>query len=169
MAQSKTTRAEFDAKIASVSEVNWARLSAYIDGEGTVMIQRSVVKTGRKNPNYVLVLIVANTDLRLMEWLTRTFAGNVYFSHSVSRRQWSKKVCHTWRCFEDRASTILEHCLPYMIMKKQQAEIGIAYRELRKLGSKGRKLTPGDIQARDEYYKQIRVLNSGVSPDADRG
>lgn len=160
MASAKSTRIEFDTKIAAVSEVNWARLAAYIDGEGTVMIQRSVSKNA-KFPSFILTLIVANTDLRLMEWLTRTFTGNVYFSQSAKTRFKCNKVCHSWRHFEDRAATILEHCLPYLIMKRDQAEIGLAYRELRKLGSKGRKLTATDIELREEFRGRMRSLNSG--------
>jgi len=157
----KSTRAEFDAKIALVSEVNWARLAAYIDGEGTIMIQRSDVKTGLKHPCFVLTVIVANTDLRLMEWLSRTFTGNVYFSQSAKSRFRSHKICHSWRQFEERAAVILEHCMPYFIMKKEQAEIGLAYREIRKMGSKGRKLTSADIQMREEMRSKMRNLNSG--------
>jgi hypothetical protein len=157
--QPKTTQAEFDARIAGVSEINWARLAAYIDSEGTIMIARTKANKGTKQPMYVLTLIVANTDLRLIRWLSETFTGQSYFSHSESQRRWSKKTCHSWRLFEKRAAVVLEKCLPYFIIKREQADVGLAYRALRDQGSKGRKLTPIDISEREEFRKQIRSLN----------
>ena len=154
-----TPQAEFDAKIAGVSEINWARLAAYIDGEGTIMIARTKTNKGTKQPMYVLTLIVANTDLRLIRWLSNTFTGQSYFSHSESQRKWSKKTCHSWRLFEKRAAVVLEHCLPYLIIKRDQADIGLAYRALRDLGSKGRKLTLVDISEREGFRSAIRSLN----------
>lgn len=163
MPQAKIGRADFDAKIAAVSDIDWARLAMGIDCEGCIFINRNIQsKSLRRNKvQHVLTVNFANTDLRVMKWLTETFGGNVYFSHSESQRRWSKKVCHSWRVFEDRAAVILEHCLPFLICKRAQAEVGLAYRELRKQGSKGRKVTEGDIAARDACYQQIRELNSG--------
>jgi hypothetical protein len=155
----KTTQAEFDAKIAGVSEINWARLAAYIDGEGTIMIARTKPNKGTKQPMFVLTLIVANTDLRLIRWLSETFTGQSYFSHSESQRKWSNKTCHSWRLFEKRAAVVLEHCLPYLIIKRDQADVGLAYRAIRDLGSKGRKLTAVDISDREEFRSKIRSLN----------
>ena len=160
MAQNKVPRSEFDKKIASVKYGDWRALAMGIDCEGCIFINRNVNKrTGKVQ--HVLTVNFANTDLRLMKWVTDTFGGSTYFSHSESQRKWSKKVCHSWRVFEDRAAVILEHCLPYLICKRAQAEIALAYRELRKAGSKGRKLVNDDIAARDACYAQIRELNSG--------
>ena len=157
--RAKFSQAEFEAAVSVAKDTDWARLAAYIDGEGSVFIQRSSVKTGRKRPNYVLTLIVAGTDYRLMRWLVGTFTGNVYFSQSKNMRIKSKKTCHSWRIFDDRAGAVLERCSPYMIIKKEQAEVALAYRALRRLGSKGRKLTDEDISMRDEFYTTIRSLN----------
>lgn len=159
MSSPKVTQAEFEARIATATEIDWARLAAYIDGEGTIMIAKTNIKTGLKNPQYVLTLIVANTDLRLIHWLNEKFTGQSYFSHSESQRKWSKKTCYSWRLSEKRAAIVLERCLPYFIMKRQQAEIGLAYRALRDQGSKGRKLTLVDIQERESFRSNIRVLN----------
>lgn len=167
MAQNKISQAEFDAKVAVVSEINWARLAAYVDGEGTIMIGKTVTKTCRQNPNYVLTLIVANTDPRLMCWLHDLFGGYSTYSHSASSRlaqQYrvvKRKVCFSWRQHEERAAEIIRHILPYLIMKKDQAELALAYRELRKMGSKGRRLTSVDLEMREDLRLKMRSLNSG--------
>lgn len=168
MANARTTRKEFDAKVAIATEIDWARLAAYIDGEGTVMIAKTERKTGTKAPQYVLTLIVANTDMRLIEWLASTFGGSFYFSHSEKTRFRSNKVCTSWRQHEDRAATLLAHCLPYMIIKREQAEVALAYRELRKLGSKGRKISAEELASREAFRSRIHTLNS-PSPKAGGG
>jgi hypothetical protein len=159
MPQPNTSREEFDVAVAKACAIDWARLAAFIDGEGTVFIQRTAVKTGTKCPQFVLTLVVANTDLRLMEWLSRTFTGTVYFSQSLSQRTKCNKICHSWRVFDERAAVLLEHCLPYFIIKREQAEVGLSYRELRRMGSKGRRLVTGDIEAREVLYQKLKELN----------
>lgn len=119
-------------------------------------------------PTFVLMLIVANTDLRLLRWLSATFTGESIFSQSLSQRNWSKKTCYSWRLFEGRAAQILERIKPYLICKREQAEVGLAYRTLREQGSKGRKLTFGDIKDRDVFRNRIRVLNGSETSDATR-
>jgi hypothetical protein len=163
----KVPQSEFDAKLAVVSDIDWARLAAYVDGEGTIMIAKSVTKTCRKHPNYVLTLIVANTDPRLICWLSDTFTGYSTFSHSAGSRLSiekgvvKRKVCFSWRQYEERAAEIIRHIIPYLIMKREQAEIALAYREIRKAGSKGRRLNAGDLEVREELRQKMRSLNSG--------
>jgi hypothetical protein len=54
----------------------------------------------------------------------------------------------------------LQHCLPYMIMKRDQAEVGLAYRALKKQGARGHKVTPQVLAAREEMKAKIISLNS---------
>jgi hypothetical protein len=164
--QPKITQADFEARIQKVSEIDWARLAAYVDGEGTIMIAYHKIygKHGVR-PDYVLTLIVANTDLRLIRWLCETFGGSFYFSHPKSRQKVSNRVCHSFRLFEKRAAVVLARIMPYLICKREQAEVGLAYRVLRDLGSKGRKLTPEDLKARAGFREQMQNLNSSQSCD----
>lgn len=163
----KISQAEFDAKIAVVSDIDWARLAAYVDGEGTIMIAKTEIKTGRKKPQYILTLIVANTDPRLIAWLQGIFGGYNAYSHSSSSRFSTehgvikRKICFSWRQHEERAAEIIRHIVPYLIMKREQADVALAYREIRKAGSKGRKLTDVDIEMREEMRQKMRSLNSG--------
>jgi hypothetical protein len=162
MPQPKCTRAEFDAAVAKATEMDWIRLAAFIDSEGTIFIGRTMNKSKRYKgqrglPQHILTVSVANTDMRLHKWLSDTFTGTVYI---VGIRGGVNKQCHSWKVHEQRAATLLEKCMPYFIMKREQAEVALAYRALRDQGSKGRKLTNDDVQARDGMYRKIRSLNS---------
>jgi len=168
MAQPKTSQAEFDAKLAVARDIDWARLAAYVDGEGSILIARTAVKTGTKRPQYTLELVVANTNPLLIQWLCDTFGGIPYFSPplggSCKSRMYGVKAtkrCMSWKHFEGRAASLIEKILPYLIIKQEQAKVALAYREVRKMGSKGRKLTDEDIVVRDGLRNQMRALNSG--------
>ena len=73
----------------------------------------------------------------------------------------NRKNVMSWRQFEERAAEIIRHIMPYLIMKREQAEIALAYRELRKTGSKGRKLTQVDLEMRESFRDKMCSLNSG--------
>lgn len=155
MPMPKTPQAVFDAKIAKVSEIDWARLAAFIDGEGTIMIGRTQKANGAIY--HMLAVIVSGTSPLLMTWLQDTFSGETYL---VPASKWrANATCYSWRMHEARAEAILLHCLPHFIIKGEQARVALAYRALRRQGSKGTKLTPDVIQARDSYAAQMRLLN----------
>jgi len=159
MAQPKISQAEFDAKITAASEIDWVRLAAFIDGEGSILIAKNKrSKKGMDHPTYVLTLIVANTSLLLMDWLYKTFSGGSYFSHSLSQRKWSTRICYSWRQFDNRAVVILKHCLPYFIIKREQAETGLAFRRL--TWDRGRRVSSEDLVLREQYRNKMCSLNA---------
>jgi hypothetical protein len=153
MPQAKEKLDIFLARLKKPTEIDWARLAAFIDGEGTIFIQK------RKRA-HCLTLIVANTDNRLIKWLQDNFGGNVYFSHSKKQRFECNTICYSWRVFEERAEAILRRVHPYMICKAEQAEAALNYRALKAQGSRGQKVTPEQLQARDDMRNKVIALNS---------
>lgn len=162
----RTSQSEFEAKIAKVSEIDWARLAAFIDGEGSILIARSKRK-GYTNLQYNLEVIVSGTDLRLHVWLQDTFSGKVYLVKPSTISFRSNKICQSWRLYNTRAATILERCLPYFIIKREQAEVGLAFMRLKSQGAQGKRVTPEGLQAREEFRNQLRSINSPDGQQAD--
>lgn len=154
-----TSQSEFEAKIAKVSEIDWARLAAFIDGEGSILISKHKSRE-RQNYQYNLEVVVSGTDVRLIRWLQDTFSGRVYIICPSPKSFRSNKPCQTWRIFEERAEAVLLRCLPYFIVKGEQAKIALDFRALKRQGSKGRKLTPEVLQQRDEFRQKMQVMNS---------
>lgn len=144
MAKPKTSQAEFD-----------------VDGEGTISITMSAVgKAGKKKtPSFTMSLLVANTDMRLINWLSKTFTGDFIYSHSVSQRTKCNKACFTWRLFEARAAQVIRRILPYMLCKRDQGEIALAWRELKESRPRTARLTSDELEARNDLRNKIRVLN----------
>ena len=108
------------------SDLDWARLAAYVDGEGSILINERN-GDGRTNWGSWLRLIICNTDPRLILWLKKTFGGNVVCGRKRA------KTCHRyqlkWHVSCRQAYALLKGCYPYLICKKDQAECAFAYQE----------------------------------------
>lgn len=126
-------RDDYPQLIANVSELDIARLAAYIDGEGTIYINVATkLHLRMKNPQYRLSLVISNTDPRLMNWLKSTFDGSIYHVKYENCKHLGKKPIMRWQVNERMAEVLLRRTIPYMIMKKSQAEVGVSFMTLKK-------------------------------------
>ena len=157
-------RDDYPELLDKVSAIDFARLAAFIDGEGTIYINMPYKNYGRaKGPQHRLCVLVSNTDPRLMEWLKSTFDGCVYIVRNTksSNPLGKKRVMH-WQVNERMAMHLLEHILPFMLLKRQQAEIGLAFMKLKKTRAQtGTPLTDDEIAQRQGMKFAISGLNKG--------
>jgi hypothetical protein len=109
------------------TDIEWAQLAAYIDGEGCILIDRRPNKKHPEwAPNYLVSVIVSNSDPRLIVWSKQTFGGFITNQKDPRIRKTSKRVLYGWRTSTRDSRWVLEHCLPYLIIKREQAEIALA-------------------------------------------
>lgn len=149
--------------LSGVTDIDWARLAAFIDGEGHIGIVRKGIKktgprAGKRGADYIRITI-ANTDPRLIIWLQLRFGGGRTY-RNISREinhRW-KGVFH-WDTASAHAARLLEGCLKYFIIKRDQAEIALAFQAtMKRRGVKG---TPESILNDREALKQkIRLLTA---------
>lgn len=136
---------------------DWARLAAYLDSEGHIrVVTKFQVTKGRRYLLDYLSIDVANTDPRLAEWLRARFGGHV----AVSRQNDSRwRSCHHWRIGSAQAADVLRGALPYFVLKREQAEIALAFHATqRRRGVKG---TPQSVKDEREVLKsKLRVLTA---------
>ena len=119
------------------SPIDWAMMAAYLDGEGSILInpRRSRVKAGPQPyaslpATLYLKITVANCDVRLMVWLKQKFGGcyrdantEKYYEGKNWKRSWH------WSASANCAAWVLYNCLQHFVLKREQAEIGIALQE----------------------------------------
>jgi hypothetical protein len=106
-------------------EILWSYLAGLFDGEGTVCISTS---HNRNNTTiFQMNVKVANTKLELMQWLIKNFGG----SYSVSDAKRNAKGHCTQYAWMPKGKNnridVLERMLPYLVIKKQQALIGLEF------------------------------------------
>jgi hypothetical protein len=148
-----------ESKFAAASPVDLARMASYVDAEGTIYINRTKPSGVRVSPVFSLSLCVINTSSLLLTWLQDTFGGNVH-AHGKN----TVKPCWSWSLSSKQAEVALRNCLPYFLLKRGQAEAGIAFRRLID-SQKTSKVADVDIQAREDLRNKIHALNSPLAED----
>lgn len=98
-------------------------LAGIMDGEGTFYIGQEI----RHPKCFNSRLYVVNTDERLIQWLHNIFGGLVYSRSSKTHPRWKEKF--EWITNKNQILPICEAILPYLICKKEQAKILIAFRK----------------------------------------
>lgn len=141
-----------------ISEVDLARLAAFIDGEGTIGVYLSV--EGKKRTlHYRLTLQVANTNQKLIDYFQSFFPGPNY---KYTKKNSKDKPLYTWINTDEKARQALIELLPYFILKKEQAIVGIEFQERchgRNKQFTGRKVPIWMANRREEYYQKMKELN----------
>lgn len=106
------------------TKTDWIRLAAYIDGEGCISTSSVYSKVQKwKSESIYVKVTVHNTDPRLIDWCLDRFGGRI-MQVKQSNKKWS--TGYTWQVVCQQARAILEQCLPYFLIKREQAEIAIA-------------------------------------------
>jgi hypothetical protein len=99
-----------------------AYIAGLIDGEGTIGFG---FKAKGDIATYTLRLRVGMSDENTIRWLQRTSGfGSVTF-RDLSRRR--RQTHWVWSVFSNQAASVLREVLPYLMVKKQQAELGILF------------------------------------------
>ena len=140
-------------------------LAGIIDGEGTMGIYRNTDRRRRSHSYYYRHnLKVANSCKDLIYWIKGTFGGSIIV---YQPRYFQSQISYCWSS-NKRQDTIevLENILPYLKVKRRQAEIVLDFmksresinwypeHEIRKL-----EVVIRNKQYR-EYYNEIKKLNS---------
>lgn len=149
--------------VESASRIDLARLAAFIDGEGCILLKPATTRAnGKVYKTLYLAIHIINTDPRLPLWCIRNFGGRVY----LRKKQLPRKTMYDWAVFCKEAEVVLRACLPYFIFKGEQAELALAYQST--LGVGGRKVPPEVRQQRVSIEKQMRAMRAAiVEPSSD--
>ena len=135
-------------------KAKWGYLAGMIDGEGHISISKGSTPAKNGNgymtsaPRYNLIVAVTGTRQNLMEWLVANFGG----SWSDSKRQkpnWRAKL--TWNvCGLKNKEHILLGVMPYLVIKKNQAILGLEF--IRMAGE-------NNPAKRQEIQDRLKALN----------
>lgn len=157
MPNPKVKLEDFVRKLERVSKIDWARLAAFIDGEGCITIASSPRRGRAARPQHETRFTINNTSPVLYDWLLSTFGGGVRVIHHKNVRP-----VYSWVLNELQVEQVIKRCLPYFIIKRRQAEIALAFRALKSRKRDtyhNRRLTDAEWNARDKLQVKIRKLN----------
>lgn len=113
--------------LADLPDIDWARLAAFIDGEGCIR----TVSQKRRGRDYMFPEIsISNQDPRLIAWCRERFGGYVSHQGPPARNVKRRHRIFRWYASCSVAHEIFLGCLPYFVIKRNQAEMAITFRDL---------------------------------------
>jgi hypothetical protein len=140
----------------------WAALATLFDGEGCITILRNERKGTDLLVQFTVRLDVANTNGDwLKAWKLRVEKGNL-FLYEQTERKWKDR--YNW-VINKKADVvyILKRILPYLIVKREQAQIALDLIENKIIVPFGTRAweRPGELELtrRENLYNRMRYLN----------
>jgi hypothetical protein len=119
----------------------WA--AGIVDGEGSIVLQKH-----KTRGYWALSVTVGNTDPRMLTILRDLFGG------SISRYQPAgpRKPIWKWNVASRKAEHCLRQVLPWLVTKREQAELGLRSREL--LTPRGQKWRPPALEDGNRWIER---------------
>lgn len=140
-----------------------AYLAGILDGEGCFVIGCYAFSKKTGVPHFHTTIQVTSTDKILIEWLVNNFGGKLSSYTEKQMANNCKRIPFRWTIFSDRVKHLCECVMPYLVIKKEQAQVMIEMRNtfektrMRK-GHKGTQ--PIDKEVLDIRYFLFHKLKS---------
>ena len=145
-----------------------ARLAAFIDGEGCISIKVNANVRWANGKQFCLRFQLGNTDPRLIQWCRETFqVGSSYVQSrfSKSQQKFRRKPLWYWEVTGKNLCALLKACYPYLIIKKEQAEIAFAFQKLigKGFGGPNNPLNKANFDQRLELKNRLHLLKKEIA------
>ena len=148
--------------LSNVTQTDLAYLAGLIDGEGCFYIGYVQTRSKSIKRNYHCILKISNNCKEVLEWVHITFGGRTTVFNKKRKDHTRNFITYDWYAsgYLIRDLTVL--ILPYLKIKKAQAEIMIQMRNtFPESGSRGPVQPPADILAiRSKLCVLMHRLNS---------
>jgi hypothetical protein len=136
------------------SDTELAYLAGIIDGEGSIYIQS---RQRSDAIDYFPRFQIVNTDKKLMDWIHITFGGNLFqknrFKHNPKWR-----IQYEWFTTRKLMDELIELIIPFLISKKEHAQIMLEFRKSFKEKTSYR-VTEDVLSFRNDCLHKLKFLN----------
>jgi hypothetical protein len=141
-----------------LSETNKAYLAGFIDGEGCIHISKWQGKNNR-TPVYCLNVVISQKGAKSKFLLSalRDLTGGIGSIHEES----ADPSMQAWRINPNDAVDLLKAVLPYLILRKEEAEIAIEYQWKqghKNSTGKGYVVPPEIVAEKEAFYQRLHAL-----------
>ena len=109
-----------------MKQTDLAYMAGIFDGEGYVGIQSDGKKSKHGKQNLRLRVAVTSTDEWLCQYLKFAMGGGIIVLKRVAP---NRRTCYHWELSYRKAAEFLRLILPYLHLKRPQAELAIKFQE----------------------------------------
>lgn len=149
--------------------VQLAYMAGIMDGEGTIRIDKMKPSKKRKtkNPCYSVHISLGMVEAVMPQLFRETFGVGSRRVECVE----GKRPVHRWHVRGNHcARIVIDALMPYLILKKRQADIALELIEGWKTPySRKKGIDPLELRRREDLYRQMRKLNAvGAAAETER-
>ena len=150
--------------------IDLAYMAGVIDSDGCITIGIDGRKT-RATPRFFAIVAVRQCDPQAVTLGQSLFGGNITVGKPGSLRG---RPSHDWYCYNSRAGTVITALLPYLRIKRKQAELVLALRAIKDRGrmantirgpGRTRVLSPATLAEYKRLTTAVRALNDSRHRD----
>lgn len=136
------------------SELEKAYVAGLFDGEGSVYITLHRSKWCRRKQRMDLCCSLNLTNRRTIDYLASIFPSTIVVEPS---RRSNRRTTYRWRLYSKRACDFLREIYPYMVLKKNQADVAFKFRDIQEK-QRGKELTEEMWNQYLDFYNQLKEL-----------
>ena len=128
-----------------------AYIAGIVDGEGYIGINADHRKRNPDRPCWRLKVAVTNTNEWLVQYLKFSMGGGV-----IVLKRLHPRPCYQWEIGYGKAAEFLQLILPYLRLKKPQAELAIKFQA--SMAKSTRKLTEEQSAVREAQRIMLQEM-----------
>ena len=133
-------------------QVAWA--AGFVDGEGCITIQKSYAPSKQGWHAMSLMMRVTQKRRQPLDTLASLFGGEVKPMRSRPYFDWTLSAAHT--------ASALREMLPYLVLKRDQADLALEFYDLQQARSGSTVLTEEDRMVREFCFTELKALKVGT-------
>lgn len=144
----------------SDSSIFWAYLSGLIDTDGSFSVKKELCDKKMINPKYTAQILLSMTDIKGINKIAENcIYGSIF---TAKARNCSKGMVYRFCIYsKDEASKFLEKCIPYLLIKKEQAKILLEFcNKFSHTFYPRQGIQSEELEFRESCYRRIKTLNS---------
>lgn len=145
----------------TMTAMDAARMAMALDTDGNIdcNFRRSKPQYGPAAGATVRISVF-NCDVRLLEWCLQ-ITGVGHIDARPARGKYHRPQ-FTWMASCKQAEEVIIQCLPYFIVKREQADIALAIRRtIMPASGKRQRLDPDTVANREWLHRQLSELKHG--------
>lgn len=139
-----------------IPETRAAYFAGFVDGEGSF----SVFRAGGNGRNIVVAMQVGQLDPRPLQMLQAVYGGSLILSPNATAHAVRAKPIWRYMLRGPALTRCIEDLLPYLIVKRERAELALAIRRMMKKGGTRNRYSPAEREAMEaiilKFPKRVR-------------